>query len=121
MAQILIAEDDQDILELLEITLNYGWHSVVAVSDGEELLEKLNTVSPDLILMDVKMPVMSGIDACLRLKANPATKNIPIVFLSAKGQEAEIKAGLDAGADAYLLKPFDPPDLIRNISIFLEK
>jgi CheY-like chemotaxis protein len=78
-------------------------------------------VNPDLILMDVRMPRMTGYEACKAMKANPYLKDIPVVFLSAKGQESEIQQGLDAGAEEYLLKPFAPDQLTMHVKTILAK
>ena len=78
-------------------------------------------INPDLILMDVRMPRMTGYEACKIMKLNPELKDIPIVFLSAKGQEAEIQQGLEAGAEEYLLKPFAPDQLTSRVKIILAK
>ena len=74
-----------------------------------------------MVLTDVRMPKMTGYDACRQIKANPATQHIPVVFLSAKGQEAEVQSGLDAGGDAYLLKPFEVSQLTKKVAEILEK
>ena len=121
MTNILIAEDDQDIRELVVLTLQFSGFDVVSVEDGSLAVEKAKTDSFDLILMDVRMPRMTGYEACRRLKEMDATKNIPIIFLSAKGQEKEIQTGLDAGAADYILKPFAPDTLINTINSVLEK
>ena len=115
MAKILIAEDDQDIRELIVITLSFHGYEVVSVEDGAAAVEVAPTKQFDLILMDVRMPRMTGYEACRHLKNNKATKDIPIIFLSAKGQEAEINTGMDAGAADYILKPFAPHKLISTI------
>lgn len=120
MARILIAEDEPDIRDLIEFTLKYGGHDVVSVSNGEEAYRLAKKLKPDLILLDVRMPVMSGYEACKLIKNDPETSHIPVVFLSAKGQSSEIKAGLEAGAVDYLLKPFAPGDLNRRIKEILE-
>ena len=78
-------------------------------------------IMPDLILMDVRMPRMTGYDACRAMKASPDLKDIPVVFLSAKGQEAEIAAGMSAGAEEYLLKPFAPDQLAERVRLILHK
>ena len=120
MARILIAEDEPDIRDLIEFTLKYGGYDVVSVSNGEEAYRLAKKLKPDLILLDVRMPVMSGYEACKLIKNDPETSHIPVVFLSAKGQSSEIKAGLAAGAVDYLLKPFAPGDLNRRIKEILE-
>ncbi|MBK7897816.1 MAG: response regulator [Candidatus Promineifilaceae bacterium] len=116
MTKILIAEDDQDIRELVVLTLQFGGFDVTPVEDGSLAVEKAKTESFDLILMDVRMPRMTGYEACRRLKEMDATKDIPIIFLSAKGQEQEIQTGIDAGAADYILKPFAPDTLVNTIN-----
>jgi CheY-like chemotaxis protein len=120
MKRILVAEDEQDIQELIEFTLRYGGYEVMSVSNGEEAYVSARKNLPDLILLDIRMPVMSGIEACKLLKADPLTKKIPIVFLSAKGQKSEIKEGFEAGAEDYLLKPFSPEELNKRLKELLE-
>lgn len=121
MTNILIAEDDQDIRELVVLTLQFSGFDVVSVEDGSLAVEEARTKSFDLILMDVRMPRMTGYEACRRLKEMESTQNIPIIFLSAKGQEAEIQTGLDAGAADYILKPFAPDTLVNTINKVLKK
>ncbi|MEA4910190.1 MAG: response regulator [Chloroflexi bacterium] len=121
MAKILIAEDEQDIRDLVAFTLRYAGHEVVAVGDGAEAVEKARVMHPDLVLLDVRMPRMNGYDACRSIKSDPQTQDIPVVFLSAKGQESEIETGFSAGALDYLLKPFAPDDLNRRVNELLEQ
>lgn len=121
MARILIAEDEPDIRELVAFTLRFAGHEVVATSNGEEALQQASQMVPDIILMDVRMPKMTGYDACRAMKADPALMDIPVVFLSAKGQDAEIQAGLEAGAEEYLLKPFAPDQLVERVKAILSK
>jgi len=121
MARILIAEDEPDIRELVAFTLRFAGHEVVATSNGEEALHKASEYIPDIILMDVRMPRMTGYDACRAMKADPLLKSIPVVFLSAKGQDSEIQTGLDAGAEEYLLKPFAPDQLTERVKVILGK
>ncbi len=121
MARILIAEDEPDIRELVAFTLRFAGYEVVATSNGEEALQQASQMIPDIILMDVRMPKMTGYDACRAMKADPALMDIPVVFLSAKGQDAEIQAGLDAGAEEYLLKPFAPDQLVERVKAILSK
>ncbi len=121
MAKILIAEDEPDIRDLVKFTLTFAGHEVVAVSNGAEAVEAALTEKPDLVLMDVRMPRMTGYEACAAMKADPQTAKIPVVFLSAKGQESEIQTGLNAGADEYLLKPFAPMELTAQVAEMLKK
>lgn len=121
MARILIAEDEPDIRELVAFTLRFAGHEVTTTANGEEALHQASELIPDLILMDVRMPRMTGYDACRAMKSDPALKDIPIVFLSAKGQDAEIQSGLEAGAEDYLLKPFAPDQLTDRVKAILSK
>ena len=121
MARILIAEDEPDIRELVAFTLRFAGHEVTTTSNGEEALTQATHLVPDLILMDVRMPRMTGYDACRAMKADPKLKNVPVVFLSAKGQDSEIQTGLDAGAEEYLLKPFAPDQLTERVRAILTK
>lgn len=115
MVKILIAEDDQDIRELVVLTLQFNGFDVKSVENGALAVEAAQQDAFDLILMDVRMPRMTGYEACRRLKEIDTTKDVPVIFLSAKGQEAEIQTGLSAGAQQYILKPFAPDELIGTI------
>jgi CheY-like chemotaxis protein len=121
MAKILIAEDERDIRDLIAFTLRFAGHEVFAAANGEEAVELAPKVNPDLVLMDVRMPRMTGYEACRALKADPILRHIPVMFLSAKGQESEIQQGLDAGAEEYLLKPFAPDLLTDRVKDILVK
>ena len=115
MTRILVAEDDQDIRDLVVLTLEFNGFEVESAEDGAVAVEKAQKSTFDMILLDVRMPRMTGYDACRRLKAIEATRDIPIIFLSAKGQETEIQTGMDVGAADYILKPFAPDALVRTI------
>jgi DNA-binding response OmpR family regulator len=119
MAKILIAEDERDIRDLITFTLGFAGFEVVAAANGEEAVNLARQEIPDLILMDVRMPRMTGYEACAILKADPKLKNIPVVFLSAKGQDSEIQTGLQAGAIDYLLKTFAPDQLTARVQALL--
>ena len=121
MAKILIAEDERDIRDLIAFTLRFAGHEVFPATNGEEAIQLAPEVNPDLILMDVRMPRMTGYEACRALKADPVLQDIPVIFLSAKGQENEIQQGLDAGAEEYFLKPFAPDQLTERVKIILSK
>jgi len=121
MAKILIAEDERDIRDLVAFTLRFAGYEVSTAANGEEAVALASRENPDLILLDVRMPRMTGYDACRVLKAHPEMKDIPIVFLSAKGQESEIQTGLEAGAEEYLLKPFAPDQLTDRVKAILAK
>lgn len=119
MAKIVVAEDEKDIRELLVFILELAGHQVVAVEDGQQAVEAALREQPDLIILDVRMPNMDGYDACRAIKQNQRTAHIPVVFLSARGQDSEVKEGLEAGAEKYILKPFSPEELLREIAPFV--
>jgi CheY-like chemotaxis protein len=121
MAKILIAEDERDIRDLVAFTLRFAGYEVFVATNGEEAVQLAPQVNPDLVLMDVRMPRMTGYEACKVMKESPDLRDIPIVFLSAKGQESEIQQGLDAGAEEYLLKPFAPDQLTTRVKAILGK
>lgn len=118
---ILLIEDDADIQKMVQLSLKYqGGHNVSVASGGQEGLAKARTERPDLILLDVMMPEMDGYEVCQRLKADPETASIPVVFLSARAQQSEIQKGKDLGAAGYLVKPFDPMTLSSYLEAILE-
>ena len=119
MKKILIAEDERDIRDLVSFTLQFAGYQVVAAADGQEAVELAIREQPDMILMDVRMPRMTGYEACAIMKADAKLKDIPVIFLSAKGQDSEIQTGLQAGAADYLLKPFAPDQLTERIQTVL--
>ncbi len=121
MANILIAEDEHDIRELLSFTLTFAGHQVTTARNGAEAVELAPQVKPDLIMMDVRMPRMTGYEACKAIKAIDALKDVPVVFLTAKGQDEEVQNGIEAGAAAYIIKPFVPDELIRRVGEILKQ
>lgn len=121
MAKILIAEDEPDIRELVTFMLRFAGYEVVSAVNGEDAVQTASRELPDLVLMDVRMPRLTGYDACRQMKANPDLRSVPVVFLSAKGQESEIQTGLDAGAEEYLLKPFSPAELTSRVKGILAR
>lgn len=121
MTKILIAEDERDIRDLVAFTLTYGGYEVVTAINGAEAVEHTLKEKPDLVILDVRMPKMTGYEACIALKENAQTKDIPIVFLSAKGQETEVGKGLEVGAVDYILKPFAPDELLKRLKEILDK
>ena len=121
MAKIVIAEDERDIRDLITFTLQFAGHEVIPAANGAEAVEAVRREHPDIVLMDVRMPRLTGYEACRQLKADEATKDIPVVFLSAKGQESEVKEGLAAGAIDYILKPFSPDQLTARVAELLQQ
>jgi|SRR5512138_3002104 DNA-binding response OmpR family regulator len=121
MAKIVIAEDEPDIRELIAFTLRFAGYEVITGSNGEEGYELTKKERPNLAMFDVRMPKMTGYDACKKIKADPEIAHTPVIFLSAKGQENEIEQGLAAGAEEYLLKPFAPDQLTERVRAVLAK
>ncbi len=121
MAKILIAEDERDIRDLIAFTLQFAGHEIITAVNGEEACALTKEVLPDLILMDVRMPKMTGYEACRVILSDKSTEKIPVVFLSAKGQEAEVQTGMEAGAVDYILKPFAPDQLASRVQAILKQ
>ncbi len=121
MPRILVAEDEKDIRELIAFTLRFAGFDVLLATNGAEAVEVAEAERPDLVILDVRMPRMSGYEACRRLKENPQTASLPVVFLSAKGQDSEIQQGLASGAEEYILKPFAPDELIQQVRSILNR
>lgn len=119
--QILIAEDEADVRKLLVDAFELSGFDAVGVEDGVEAVAEATKLIPDLILLDVRMPNMTGFEACKIIKAQESTCHIPVVFLSAYGQEAEVKTGLQLGAEDYLLKPFAIHELVWRIKKVLNQ
>ncbi len=119
--KVLIAEDERDIRNLVVYTLRWAGYEVIEAPDGPAAIDKAVAEQPDLILLDVRMPRVSGYDVCAALKDEAATQDIPVAFLSAKGQDMEIKQGLALGAVEYILKPFSPDELLRRVESILRR
>lgn len=109
---ILVVDDDPVIQKLLEVNFSIEGYAVEVAGDGAEAVEKARAVSPDLIVLDVMMPKMNGLEAAKVLKSDPSTASIPIIMLSAKAQDLDQEAGLEAGVNFYMTKPFDPLELL---------
>ncbi|NIV36288.1 MAG: response regulator [Anaerolineae bacterium] len=117
--KILLADDEEDIRRLAIMTLKRAGDQVLEAVDGEECLTLAQRVQPDVMLLDVMMPKLDGFQVCQRLKASAATKDIPIIFLTASVQEWEKQRGLDLGAIGYLYKPFNPTQLRQQVVALL--
>jgi DNA-binding response OmpR family regulator len=116
MPTVLVVDDDPVILKLLEVNFEMEGFAVVLAHDGIEGVERARNDRPDLVISDIMMPNMSGLELLEQLKHDPATSGIPIILLSAKAQAADQQQGLDAGADDYITKPFEPLDLIERVN-----
>lgn len=120
-ANILLVEDEPGIQELLKLNLGQAGHQVTAADDAEGALQYLKTTMPDVILLDWMLPGMSGIDLCRRLRADKRYQPVPIIMLTARGEERDRVAGLDTGADDYITKPFSPRELVSRIRAVLRR
>ena len=119
--RILMVDDSKDVLTVVSKRLqSWGYEPLIAQS-GEEGLRMAEQQQPDLILIDIMMPKMKGRDLCARLKANPATQSIPVIFLTALGLADHVKAGMELGAEDYIVKPFEPAELKARIAICLAR
>ena len=114
--KILIADDEPNIVTALEFLLQRNGYEVHVARDGEEALKLVEATHPDLVLLDVMMPVRSGYDVCTRIRERSDWRHIKIVMLSAKGRDAEVNKGLSIGADHYITKPFSTQELVAKIN-----
>ncbi len=119
--QILVVDDEQDILELIRHTLNKEGYEVHVAANGQQAVEKAKKIKPSLILMDVMMPIMDGMEACRQLKEDPETATLPIIFLTARSEEFAELAGFEAGADDYISKPIRSRVLLSRIRAILRR
>ena len=116
---MLVVDDDPVIVRLLEVNFEMEGFEVVTAVDGQDGVDKARAEQPDVVVSDVMMPKLNGLELAATLKGDDATKHIPIVLLSAKAQVDDVRAGLDAGADDYVTKPFEPLDLIDRVTKLL--
>lgn len=119
--KIVVIEDEVDILEVIEYNLRREGFEVIASESGEDGLEKIERVAPDLILLDLMLPEIDGIELCKRLKSDPVTSGIPVIMVTAKGEESDVVLGLGVGADDYVTKPFSPKELIARVKAVLRR
>ena len=113
--KILAVDDERSIVRLIQVNLERQGYQVVTAFDGKEALEKVESEHPDMLVLDVMMPYMDGFEVLHALKKNPATRDIPIIMLTAKAQDADVARGWMTGAHAYLTKPFNPMELISFV------
>ena len=119
--KILIVEDEFDILKLIEFNIKKEGFDVIAVSDGESAIKEVRSNKPDLILLDLMLPGISGLDVCHLIQKDTELSQIPILMLTAKGEESDIVRGLEAGADDYVVKPFSIKVLLARIKALLRR
>ena len=121
MARILLAEDEQQIGDMVTFKLTNSGHQVVRVGDGEAALAAAEQERPDVIILDVMMPLVDGFAVLGRLKAHPDLRTIPVIMLTARGQERDVLSGLQAGAADYIVKPFSLKELIARVDVALRR
>ncbi|MDQ1710090.1 MAG: hypothetical protein QOG49_1475, partial [Frankiaceae bacterium] len=115
MTRILVVDDDPDIARFIEINLRLEGYEVGTAFDGADALTQIGDLQPDLVLLDVMMPRVDGVEVCRRLRADPSTAHLPVIMLTAKSLSADKVVGLTAGADDYLIKPFDTLELVARV------
>ena len=117
--KILVVDDEIYIVHILDFSLGIEGYEVMTALDGEQALAKVAQDRPDLIVLDIMMPKLDGYETCKALKQNPATHDIPVILLSAKGRNVDQKIGFEVGADDYITKPFSPRKLVERINAIL--
>jgi two-component system, OmpR family, alkaline phosphatase synthesis response regulator PhoP len=118
---ILIVDDEEDVLELVRFNLDRNGYRTETATTGEEALTKARAKLPDLIILDLMLPGIDGLEVCKKLKGDTKTQNIPIIMLTARGEESDIVTGLELGADDYVTKPFSPKILVARVRRILHK
>jgi len=119
--KILVVEDDEDIMELISFNLKQEGYSVVKAATGENAVKQAHSASPDLILLDVMLPEIDGLEVCRRLKGDTKTKQLPVIMVTAKGEESDVVSGLELGAEDYVVKPFRPKELVARVRAVLRR
>jgi len=119
--QILIVDDEPNIVISVEFLMQREGHDVVVARDGQEAIDLLTEIRPDLMILDVMMPRKNGFEVCDEVRADPVHSRMPILMLTAKGREAEMKKGISLGADAYITKPFSTHDLVAKVGELLNR
>lgn len=117
--KILVVDDEPTIVRLMEFILARQGHEMIVAVNGEEALEKIKTHQPDLVLLDIMMPRIDGYEVAQKLRADPQTAGLPIIMLSAKAQDEDIRRGVEVGVDEYITKPFTPDHLVQVVSQYL--
>jgi DNA-binding response OmpR family regulator len=119
--KVVIADDDEDILELVAFRLERAGYEVITAADGREALDRVREHLPQLVVLDVMMPGLSGYEVTREIRADDATRDIPVILLTARVQEADVNRGFEAGADDYLRKPFSPRELRARVEAILAR
>ena len=119
--KILAVDDERHIVRLIQVNLERAGYTVVTAYDGREALKKIEEERPDMVILDVMMPYMDGLETLKRIRANPDMRNLPVIMLTAKAQDQDVFKGYSSGADIYLTKPFNPMELLTFVKrIFIE-
>ena len=113
--KILAVDDEKHIVRLVQVNLERAGYEVVTANDGKEALEKVESETPDLVVLDVMMPYMDGFEVLQNLRRNPSTRDIPVIMLTAKAQDQDVFKGWQSGVDCYLTKPFNPIELLAFV------
>ena len=119
--RVLVVDDDPVILELLRVNFEIEGFEVASAADGREGLERVRDHAPDIVVSDIMMPRVDGLQLLTELRKDPATAQVPVILLTAKAQNADVQQGLELGADDYVTKPFDPLELIDRVNAVLAK
>ncbi len=119
--KVVVIEDEADILEVVQYNLSREGYRVLTSRDGEEGLATVRREAPDVVLLDLMLPGLDGIEVCRRLQADPVTSSIPIIMVTAKGEETDVILGLAVGADDYVAKPFSPKELVARVKAVLRR
>ncbi len=117
----LVIEDEPDLLEVIQYNLEREGHKVIPCRNGEQGLSRIRTDNPDLVILDLMLPGMDGVEVCRQVKSDPVTRAIPIIMVTAKSEESDIVLGLGIGADDYLTKPFSPRELVARVKVVLRR
>jgi two-component system response regulator MtrA len=121
MGRILVADDDADVRTLVVLKLESSGHEVVGVENGAAAVAACRELRPDLVVLDMMMPGMSGLEACAAIRDDPVVAQTPVILLTARAQAADVDAGLAAGVDEYVTKPFSPRELAGRVQALLAR
>lgn len=119
--KVLVVDDDPHIRELVKMKLQSAGHDVITAVDGQDGLDTALREQPGLVLLDIAMPKLTGLEVCEKLRAEPSTAQLPIVLITARSSEADVEKGFAAGADDYITKPFSPRELLARLEAILER
>jgi len=119
--KVLVIEDEPDILEMITYNIEREGSKVISCRNGEEGLSRIRTDNPDLVILDLMLPGMDGVEVCQHVKSDPVLRSIPIIMVTAKGEESDIVLGLGIGADDYICKPFSPRELVARVKVVLRR